>query len=234
MSNLSQLEHDITTVIQKAEESLGLKAILDKPGLILYSSYKTLTRGKYYFLGLNPGGTDDGTPTIRQSFCDLRTYQGNAFFPGDPKADWSGTKKCNSGEHPYQRAFRMLFDELGEDPRTVCASNLIFKRSTDARGSGYPKLAEPCWQVHKTMLEIVLPKVIITFGMQAFNYIALKLKGGQIEQEETQTGFWKWKHTMLEGERPLIGVRHPSRYPLKKEVAGEISEFLDPIIRNNA
>lgn len=233
--DLSLLERNIAAIIQKVEESLSPTidgpSILDEHGLILYSSCETLKQGKYYFLGLNPGGADADTPTIRQSLCDLRSYKGNAYFPGDEKADWSSPRHPTPGQHPYQQAFRTLFDELGEDPRKVCASNLIFKRSAGARGAGYPSLAKRCWPVHEAILEIVQPRVIIAFGKQAFDFVAHKLGGGPVGEVEVWPGFWSWKSSTLKGGRPLIGLRHPSWYPLKKGVAGQIREFLGPIIR---
>ncbi len=239
-SDLPLHEQNVANIVQKAKEFLG--PILDDPsilvehGTILYSSCETLKKGKYYFLGLNPGGTDADGPTIRESLDDLRFYKGNAYLPEDKKADWSSPpRRCYlPGEHPYQQAFRILFEEFGEDPRTVCASNLIFKRSAGARSAGYPKLAKRCWPVHKAMLEIVQPEAIIAFGKQAFDFVAQQLGDGYFHDIEVRPGFWSWKHSMLKGDMPLIGVRHPSWYPLKRSVAGEIREFLGPIIRRHA
>jgi hypothetical protein len=238
-SNLPLHEQNVANIVQKVNESLGPildePSILDEHGTILYSSCETLKEGRYYFLGLNPGGIDADVPTIRKSLEDLRFYKGNAYLKGDKKADWSGPKRHYAeGEHPYQIAFRILFEGLGEDPCTVCASNLIFKRSAGARSAGYPKLAKRCWPVHEAILEIVQPEAIIAFGKQAFDFVRLKRGGGPVQDIEVWPGFWSWKHSMLKGNMPLIGVRHPSWYPLKKSVAGEIREFLGPIIRRHA
>jgi hypothetical protein len=239
ISNLPLHEQNVENIEQKILESLGPTldepSILDKQGRILYSSHETLTKGKYYFLGLNPGGgADTNNPTIRESLDDLRSYTGNAYFAEDDRADWSNPKRHYAkGEHPYQKAFRTLFEEFGENPRDVCASNLIFKRSADARHSEYPKLAKKCWPVHESILEIVQPEVIIAFGKDAFDFVRLKLNGGPVQNDgiKDNPGFWGWKDSKikspwLKGNMPLICVRHPSRYPLKKSVAGEIRDFL--------
>jgi hypothetical protein len=238
-SNLSLHEQNVANIIEKAKESLGPNhdqpSILDEHGIILYSSCETLKKGKYYFLGLNPGGKDEDVPPILTSLDDLRSYKGNAYFAEDDRADWSSPKRHYAkGQHPYQIAFRTLFEGFGENPRDVCASNLIFKRSVGAHDSGYPKLAKKCWPVHEAILKIVQPEAIIAFGKDAFDFVRRKCSVGHDQVIEVPQGFWLWKHSMLDNNIPLICVRHPSRYSLKKSVASEIKEFLGPIILHHA
>jgi hypothetical protein len=218
----SSHEQSVAAVVQQAEASLG--PILNELGTILYSSCATLKRGKYYFLGLNPGGGSEGT--IRQSLDELALGKPteNAYLD----QDWSSPKRTYArGEYPYQQDFKCLFKGLGEEPRDVCATNLIFKGSADARGAGYPKLAKPCWPVHEAIIRIVQPEAIITFGVQAFEFVAQQ-RGGQSVQFSSRHGYWSWQHSILADGKKLIGTRHPSRYALRKNqaVVDEIKKFL--------
>ena len=198
-------------VVQSARHHL--ESILDESGTILYSSCETLKPGKYYFLGLNPGGSEEGTPTIRQCLCDLEVGEpkGNAYLD----QDWSGFRKFRVGGHPLQRNYQHLFGELGEELRSVCASNLIFRRSAGEDGAGGRKMAGLCWPVHKTILEIVQPAAIITFGRQPFSFIREMLAGSPPEYLESGHGRWKWQVLILSTGEKLVGLPHFSRYALR-------------------
>lgn len=202
-------ERNIVAVVRKANESLG--AILDESGTILYSSSATLKPGKYYFLGLNPGGTDANTNTIRQSLGNLGTRTDNAYLDEDWSSD---SRSYGKGRHPLQKSFRSLFVALGEDPRAICASNLIFSRSISEKGAGGAKRTELCWAVHEAILEIVRPAVIITFGRQPFNFFRYKLSGTAAEDSRAGHGNWTWRYSILKTGEKLIGLPHLSRYAL--------------------
>ena len=205
-------ERNVADVVRIAEESLG--TILDKSGTILYSSCETLKPGKYYFLGLNPGGSDENTETIRSSLNQLELGKStkNAYLD----EDWgSDSRSYDKAGHPLQMNFNCLFEALGEDSRTVCASNLIFKRSADEGGAGYPELAELCWPVHKAILEIVCPSAIITFGKQPFDFIRGKIGETDHEKYPSGHGKWTWRYSILKTGEKLIGVPHLSLYALR-------------------
>jgi hypothetical protein len=218
-------ELSVSAVVRKAEESLG--TILDKSGTILYSSCETLKPGKYYFLGLNPGGSDEGTNTIQQSLIELELGSStrNAYLD----EDWSGSRSYGKGCHPLQKSFKFLFKELGEDPYTVCASNLIFTRSRDERDAGYPELAELCWPVHEAILRVVQPHAIITFGDKTFKFIAKQLGGGSVQYFHSGHGNWACQSLIKKGAPSLIGLPHLSRYALynHREVIGKISSLIE-------
>ena len=190
-----------------------LESILDKSGTILYSSCETLKPGKYYFLWLNPGGSEEGTGTIGQSFDDLELGRSteNAYLD----EDWSGFRKYCVGGHPLQQNYQHLFEELQEKPESVCASNLIFTRSISEKGAGGRERAELCWPVHEAILEIVRPSAIITFGRQPFNLIREKLGGTASEDAPTGHGAWTWRYSILRTGVKLIGLPHLSRYALR-------------------
>jgi hypothetical protein len=224
INDSSSYERDVAAIVQKAEESLV--TILDESGTILYSSHETLKPGKYYFLGLNPGGVNAGTDTIRQSLGNLGVLSENAYLD----QDWgSNLRSTGKGCHRLQKNFKCLFEALGEDPRTVCASNLIFKRSTDARGAGYPAMAKLCWPVHEVILRVVRPRAIIAFGVtDTFQFVTEQLGGGPVQYSKSGHGDWAWGSLIKEGAPSIIGLPHLSRYTLwtHLEVVEQIRSLL--------
>jgi len=195
---------------------------LGESGTILYSSCETLKPGKYYFLGLNPGGSEKDTQTIGQSLADLELGRStnNAYLD----QDWSGFRKYSTGGHPLQRNFQYLFEKLQEELESVCASNLIFTRSIGEKGAGGRERAELCWPVHEAILKIVRPVAIITFGRQPFNFIREKLSGTPPEDSRAGHGTWTWRYSILKTGEKLIGLPHLSRYALRNhpDVVGNI------------
>jgi len=211
-SYLPSIEQNVSALVRKAGETL--KDILDESGTILYSSFATLTRGKYYFLGLNPGGDVEGTNTIQKSLDHLGAQRENAYLD----QAWCGHPGCTKciGLHRLQRNYAALFRALGEkNLDSICASNLIFKRSSDEKGSGYPELAKLCWPVHETILQIVQPRAIITFGVSnTFLFVAEQLGGGPIEYFNSGHGNWSCGSLVKETTPVLIGLPHLSKYTL--------------------
>jgi hypothetical protein len=223
MNDLSAHERNVAAVVRKAEESLG--TILDESGTILYSSCATLKPGKYYFLGLNPGGTDANTKTIRESLGNLGARTDCAYLD----EDWGSDSRSYGPQcHPLQKNFKGLFEALGEDPRAVCASNLIFSRSIGEKGAGGIERAKLCWPVHETILEIVHPAAIITFGRQPFNFIIDKLSGTAPNDFRAGHGKWTWRYSTLKTGEKLIGFPHLSRYALTShpDVLHQIRELI--------
>ena len=205
-----------------------LESILNESGTILYSSCETLKPGKFYFLGLNPGGSEEKTDTIGESLegLELGRSTTNAYLD----QDWgSGFRKYCVGGHPLQQNYQYLFKGLGEELRSVCASNLIFSRSISERGAGGKKRAELCWPVHEAILMIVRPAAIITFGRQPFSFIREKLCGTTPEYLPTGHGTWKWQYSILRAGEKLIGLPHLSRYALRShsDVVEEIRRRVD-------
>ena len=203
--NPLSLERNIAVVVQEAKKSL--KQILSDSGTILYSSCDTLTPGRYYFLGLNPGGSDEGTDRIKQSLENLSKWKKNAYLD----QSW----RCQPGTHPLQQNFKVLFKELVKDPASVCASNLIFRRSVNERGAGGWQMAELCWPVHEVILGIVQPRVIITFGRLPFDFIQGKLNGTVADELPTKHRRWPWRYSVLPSGVKLVGLPHLSRYALR-------------------
>jgi hypothetical protein len=215
-----QLERNVEAVREAAQ---CLSSILKESGTILYSSCETLKAGKYYFLGLNPGGSEaDRENNIQKSLDNLPNQTQNAYLKG-PKDGISDWGRCAPGEAPLQLRYQYLFRELGEELDSVCASNLIFKRSAGEEGSGGEDRAGICWRVHETILRIVQPKAIIVFGKLPFFFIKDKLYGTDLTETCVKHGCWKLRRSILkagkvlETEAQLIGLPHLSRYAIDKD-----------------
>jgi uracil-DNA glycosylase len=172
---------------------------------------------------LNPGGPEEGTKTIRQSLDELSTSTVNAYLD----ESWCSDPDCK-GCRPLQKSFKFLFDELGADPRAVCASNLIFKRSADERSAGYPELAKVCWPVHEAILRIVQPHTIITFGDKTFRFVAEQLGGGPVQYFDSGHGNWACQSLTAKGVPLLVGMPHLSKYALfmHREVVEKIRSLI--------
>lgn len=192
--------------IQKIAQST-LSDHLHESGSILYSSHETLKPGSVYLLGHNPGGS--GGRPLHKSVESMLSRSESAYLD----EEW-GNKKV--GEASLQKRICWLFGKLGLETREVCASNLIFLQSQAAIDIDF-NLADKCWSVHKAILEIVQPKLIIAFGNSAYSpYKYLhKRFGGKEESTSSGHGTWKIKgfHCHING-RPVYvaGLPHLSRY----------------------
>ena len=197
---------DLSNFVASARQQLA--PILDRSGNILYSAARTLRPGPIYLLGLNPGGDPTKHETVRHTLEALTARVENAFL--DER--WERQKR--PGQAPLQRRLQWLARELGFDLREVCAANLIFVRSRDASRSGYPQLADLCWPIHLSILEIVRPKLIITIGNSAISpyaYLRRQLNGSAEQLFPSGHGDWRCR-VFHSASRQVVGLPHLSRY----------------------
>lgn len=195
-----------------------LASIANCSGGILYSSAETLQRGTVYLLGLNPGGDpkklcgEDNT--IGHSIETLPDCKDNAYLD----ENWTD-RGAGKGKSPLQRRVCWLLTQLGLNPRDVCASNLIFVRSSRAGGSGYPETATLCWPVHERILRIVQPKLILTFGNSAISPFRFLQDHYQVtDPKRFSSGHGNWQcygFSTPDGVK-VIGLPHLSRYAIDK------------------
>ena len=202
-----------------------LSSQLDLPGSILYGGHETLRRGDIYLMGFNPGGT--GGDTLGVNIDAMFEKSGNAYLD----ESWGdGSRIWPVGEAPLQKRVRWVLETLGVDPRSVCATNLIFVKSRDAKGVEY-KIAGTCWPVHEAMLGIVKPKLIVAFGNSKVSpYEYLWSRFGSGAQDSIPSGHGNWtvrgfKANLPDGSSPyVVGLPHLSRY--KPDGKPEVATWL--------
>ncbi len=209
--------------------------VLSQPGWILYSSYTTLVHGDYYFIGVNPAGSEEDPPkTVYDSLDGLTGFTAEAGKNQFLNVSWYDDPK-ETKLRPLQERFKFLFETALRvyDPYAVCASNLIFTSGKKEKDSGGWEMADKCWAVHEAMIrEIVKPRVIITHGSLPFDFISDKLKGKLIQEpQKCKHANWTWRCSRLEetGQK-LVGLPHlsiyainsPSRADIVKEIVKQI------------
>lgn len=116
------------------------------------------------------------------------------------------------GQAPLQRKVRWFFEQLGLQPREVCASNLIFGRSTREEHISDEHTADKCWPTHEWIMRQVKPSVILCMGNTAFNYITEKKGAGRIQTFPAGHANWECRETKLRDGIQLISVPHLSLY----------------------
>ncbi len=213
---------DLSSFVGTAQKHLA--PILDRSGSILYSAANTLRPGSIYLLGLNPGGDPTKHQTVRQTLETLPSRVTNAYL------DERWERRQHPGQAPLQRRVQWLTHQLGLDLRKVCAANLIFVRSRDDAGSGYPELADVCWPIHVAILKLVQPKLIIAFGNSAvspYAYLRRRLHGSTEETFPSGHGSWPCR-LFRSADIRVVGLPHLSRYAVDKHpaVAVWLRDFL--------
>lgn len=203
----------------------ALAEVLNESGRILYSSHETLKPGDVYLLGFNPGGAG-GNP-VKQSINSMLTNTDNSYLD----ESWENHNGAwANGEAPLQKRIQWVLESLGLNTRDVCASNLIFLQSREASDICF-SLAKKCWPVHEAILNIIKPKLIITFGnseVSPYGYLHTML-GGDEAYFQSGHGNWSLKGFSCEinGRSVYVaGLPHLSRYsPIgKKEVVEWLSK----------
>lgn len=176
-------------------------------GRILYSSVETLQEGKFYFLGINPGGKEGSSPCVKFD----PHYTENAYLDEEWTNDISSYAK---GEAPLQKRAQMLFPELGEENlRNICASNLIFQQTENIKKlPDIYGIADKCFPIHQYIIEeIVKPKFIISMGKIVFDYFIAKQGYTYFRQFAAGHGSWSIR-VAINRDRTLINLPHLSYY----------------------
>tara|TARA_B100001094_G_scaffold283984_1_gene297121 strand:+ start:14491 stop:15201 length:711 start_codon:yes stop_codon:yes gene_type:complete len=152
--------------------------LAERSGGLLYSSYETLRKGDWYFLGQNPGGEidseDEYDKIIKHIYNSDPCF--NAYF--DEKWEDKQGRICSAGSQHHQVNIKKFFSILGVDLRETCSSNLSFVRSrtTQSYSGSLLKDAKLCWKVHQYLLNIVRPKNILCNGSKASDFILRNMK----------------------------------------------------------
>lgn len=215
------MKNELINVVKKT-----LKEQVKRPGSVLYSKPDTLNKGIFYLLGFNPGGDDK--ISIEKNLEKWLSKPINAYL----EEKWENRDK---GEHHLQKRVKYLFEKLNINLEEVCASNLIFFLSKDQSRVEYKKNANLCWPVHKYVLNIVNPKVIIAFGNGNAKspYSYLKKFVYDIKEKDllfpSGHGTWKCKAFRVNNDSELkmvIGLPHLSRYKIDAEKHSNVIEWI--------
>lgn len=223
---------------------LGKEFIEKTEGYTLHSHFDTIREGNLYIIGLNPG-KDPENPnkklmTIGESLRQINRI--NGYVGCEDKWD-TLKKKYEKGQHPIQRNIKQiakvfseseLYSNLklvedGEDKsyKNVCLTNLIFESSDNEHSVKYSE-RDTYWKIHKQILKIIKPKIIIAFGnSETSPYQHLKNIAQEL-QEEKQEDIPESGHGKLykcksftgkiEGrDTTVIGLPHLSIYSLWTE-----------------
>ena len=207
-------------VLKELLQKLKDTGLADLPGKLLYSGIGTLSPGKLYVLGWNPGG--DPIAENQSSADHLIALAGrppdwNEYIDGVWRP---GGRICAPGDAPMQRRVRHLLTGLGLPVRFVCASNIVFVRSrASADLDDQTDLAERCWPIHKAILENVCPVGILSIGGNpVFDFIVNRgrLLSGP-ESFPSGHGNWDCHAGQVQlGNRTLriVSVPHLARYAI--------------------
>jgi len=195
-----------------------MKHFLNDFGELIYSSHETLCEGDIYLLGLNPGGS--GHTTIHDHIDQMLTRTENSYIVDD----WANNAN-GKGKSPLQNRVIGLIHSLGYDMKNVCASNLIFKTTPSSNELCFG-LAGLCWQFHEELIELIKPKLILTFGNSKESpYAFIKeifFRENASEEQVIAAGHGDWSckgfHTFMNGRKTFVaGLPHMSYYnPLEK------------------
>ena len=183
-------------------------------------------------MGLNPGGK--GHTKIRDHIDNMLTKKTHAYLDDEwPK----GNPK---GQSPLQKRASWLLEELGYNIRNVFATNLMFMTSKNAVESNF-ELAGICWVFHQYVLEIVKPKMILSFGNSKTSPSPYRLMralfNGEKTESEIESGHRPWKcrafSTELNGRKThVVGLPHLSRY--KPNGKTEVVKWLNSMLECNS
>ncbi|MBI3260361.1 MAG: hypothetical protein HYZ54_12960 [Ignavibacteriae bacterium] len=157
-------------------DTLG-EDILTKEGYILHSHFDTIKEGNLYIIGLNPSKDKKGNVVKMQE--NLEQITSDKEYVGC-EHNWSTEKKPYAcGLHPIQRNIKQIakifskselysnlkLEEGGEDKsyKNICLTNLIFESSDNENNVTYSERYN-YWKIHKQILKVIKPKIIIAFG----------------------------------------------------------------------
>ena len=191
-----------------------LKHLLRKDGEVIYSAHHTLQKGDIYLLGLNPGGV--GYVAIDDHIDGMLQRKTNSFID----ESWiQKHKKWGPGEAPLQQRVKYLLTALGYSTEDVCASNLIFQTTPNVDELCFG-LAGVCWPFHEAVIEIIKPKLLLTFGnseVSPYSFVKALFGGDELTIcAEHGKLLWKGFRTVINGHELFVaGLPHMSRYDPK-------------------
>ena len=117
---------NVINSLEKISNKLEEIGFDKEPGSILYSGNETLSKGNFYFLGLNPGGNTNLSVSEDTVINQLKKKDStfNEYFQGVWKE--RGKQPTPPGQSILQQRIKILFSRLRVDLRKTCSSNLVF------------------------------------------------------------------------------------------------------------
>jgi hypothetical protein len=204
----------IEKIIKILEKEKGL---LKRSGRSFYSSIDTIKKGRYFILGLNPGGHPEiEKDNIEKSFSTIEKKDWNAYYEV-----WNGKK-----DHRLQKNLIELFKHIDSNLclKNVCSTNLIYERTQSEKKyfavSGNERLLKEVYvKILKEVLGVIQPEVIFTFGERPFlslcNHYGIKAETIQ----KVHSGHGNWMIQLAKGygdnkKLKIFKFPHLSRYVL--------------------
>lgn len=148
-------------------------------GVVLYSDLASLRPGRFYLLGINPGGQHG------KAICDSLCAEDGANSYMDE--DW--TEKPGERTRLQTRVCDLIA-ALGVAPADIPSINLAFARSPELSAlSNAGAWFHRCWPVHQALLREVRPAWIVMLGFgQSYYFISRRGRTTQAEQPITAAG----------------------------------------------
>lgn len=156
----------LTTMIERM-------AVGRMPGKLLYGSRSTLIPGDLYVLGFNPGGDPrQESANVAETLAATPELGWTEYTD----ASWRLRGKLYSpGEQPRQRKIQEFFRRADLDIKVTFFSNVLFVRDIDVQRTrsheSFAQLCQECATVHRFLLGIVKPKIVLCFGVDAFEFV---------------------------------------------------------------
>ena len=102
-----------------------------------------------------------------------------------------------AGRITYGMAPRVLhlLGQLGLNPGSVPASNLVFARSrreADIKPNDMTAMTNECWTFHESAIELLRPRVILCFGQTAGNFVRRRLDANRVIGEFIEQNNRRW------------------------------------------
>ncbi len=190
--------------------------LLQESGAVFYSGRAAFgDPAPLYILGLNPGGdsSDQSLSTVAEHVQKVRDM---------PKAEWSafcderwGPRRQTPGPSGMQPRVLHVLKGLGLDARRVPASNLIFcrTRTESDLGDRFERIAQDCWNFHKTVIEELGVRVILCLGQKAGGWVARQVGAHRELGRYVEQNGRGWPSVAMGNAagRVVVIAAHPSR-----------------------
>jgi hypothetical protein len=213
-------------------------------GEVFSSGIDSLKLGSVYVLGLNPGMGSycsiieqvSRWTLVRfsafrdQCWSDACWKNQNATFGKQEEVLCPASGHCKRGKLPHQVAVLRLLKLIapGLAPEEIFATNAVFVASRRAYDlPNFSLLWEQCWLVHRYLLGVVRPQVVLClgYGKERSSFSLLRSKCSHTISKGAHKHDFKW----FDGKFPVdgtelhllvVGVFHPSYgYRIKEESA---------------